>query len=187
MTIPNDQKVKPLRWEFHHFGSLDTTALFALMKLRVDVFVVEQACAYPELDDADTAPETIHLLGHAGAELAAYARAMPGGKHAPASQLTPSGTVPTTVPPIRIGRVVIARPWRGQGLATALMQELMSHLQLNFPGRDHCLAAQASVQALYAALGFVPVSEVYLEDGIPHVDMVRRSGFDRTASTPPDA
>lgn len=187
MTIPNDQAVKPVRWEFHHFESLDTAALFALMKLRVDVFVVEQACAYQELDDADTAPETIHLLGFAGAELAAYARAMPVDTHAPEPGPTASAATPPTLPPIRIGRVVIARPWRGKGLATALMQQLMSHLQEHFPGRDHCLAAQQSVLSLYAALGFVTVSDVYLEDGIAHVDMMRRTNCARDASTTPDA
>ena len=173
MTIPNDQHLKLLRWEFHDFGSLDTAALFALMKLRVDVFVVEQACAYPELDNADTAQETIHLLGFAGDELAAYARAMPAITHSPERDSTTSEGERLASLPIRIGRVVVAQPYRGKGLASKLMQQLLSHLQVRFPGRNYCLAAQHDVQALYAALGFVAVSDVYLEDGIAHVDMVR--------------
>ncbi len=187
MTIPNAEDLKSLRWEFHDFGSLDTAALFALMKLRVDVFVVEQACAYPELDSTDTAQETIHLLGFAGDELAAYARAMPAGTHTSEHGSTTSEGERMAPPPIRIGRVVIARPYRGKGLATLLMRQLMSQLQVRFPGRDHCLAAQASVQGFYAALGFDPASDVYLEDGIAHVDMVRLNASLGSASVAPDA
>ncbi len=173
MTKPNDQPLKLLRWEFHDFGSLDTAALFALMKLRVDVFVVEQACAYPELDNADTARETIHLLGFAGDELAAYARAMPAITQSSELDSTTSEGERLATLPIRIGRVVVAQPYRGKGLASMLMQQLMSHLQVRFPGRNQCLAAQHNVQVFYAALGFVAISDVYLEDGIAHVDMVR--------------
>ncbi len=187
MTIPNDQEAQSLRWEFHDFGSLDTAALFALMKLRVDVFVVEQACAYPELDDADTALQTIHVLGYADDELAAYARAMPGGTHSPPHRPTTSEGERMAQLPIRIGRVVIARPYRGKGLATSLMQQLMSQLQVRFPGRNHCLAAQESVRGFYAALGFAPVSDVYLEDGIAHVDMLRLIACHGAASAAPDA
>ena len=173
MTISNDQE---LHWEFHGFDSLDTSALFAVMKLRVDVFVVEQACAYPELDAADTAPDTIHLLGYAGAELAAYARAMPG-PHSPepAAPTTSTGSKAQSPPAIRIGRVVVARPWRRRSLATSLMQHLMSHLQEKFRGCSFRLAAQVDVQDFYAALGFAPVSEIYEEDGIAHIDMVRHT------------
>ncbi len=186
MTIPNDQDLKSLRWEFHDFGSLDTAALFALMKLRVDVFVVEQACAYPELDNADTAQETIHLLGFAGDELAAYARAMPASTHSSELGSTTSEGERMAPLPIRIGRVVVAQPYRGKGLASILMQQLMSQLHVRFPGRNHCLAAQASVQAFYAALGFEPVSDIYLEDGIAHVDMMRLNACLGSAPADPD-
>lgn len=172
MTIPNDQALQSVTWKFHDFRSLDTAMLFALMKLRVDVFVVEQACAYPELDEADTAPETLHLLGYVGDQLVAYARAMPGSAHPPGHDPVTVESGCSAARPIRIGRVVVARPYRGKGLATILMQQLMSRLQMQFPNRNHCLAAQVSVQTFYAALGFIPVSDVYLEDGIAHVDMV---------------
>ncbi|ASJ76655.1 GNAT family N-acetyltransferase [Granulosicoccus antarcticus] len=177
MTISNDQDLPSLKWEFHRFDSLDTRKLFALMKLRVDVFVVEQTCAYPELDGSDTAVQTVHLLGFAGNELAAYARAMPDGIHSSSHvssrpEHSPEGASPL-LPAIPIGRVVIASNFRGKGLARTLMQQMMSHLQDHYPDRDQCLAAQESVQKFYATLGFSAISDVYVEDGIPHIDMLR--------------
>ena len=144
-----------MRWEFHTFDSLDKRALFTLIKLRVDVFVVEQACAYPELDAADCANTTIHLLGYQQNTLAAYARAMPGQTS------------------IKIGRVVVAAEFRRQGLATTLMQKLLSQLEQTHSSIEQSLAAQVAVQEFYESLGFNPVSEPYLEDGIKHIDMLR--------------
>lgn len=147
-------------WLFRHLDELDTRTLFTVMRLRVDVFVVEQACAYPELDDHDTAADTLHLLGMDNGTLAAYARAMPG-----AGLLADQAA---------IGRVLVAPAFRGRGLGRTLMLRMMQQLETLYPAQDHCLAAQTGVQAFYESLGFLPVSDSYLEDGIPHVDMLRR-------------
>lgn len=156
-----------VKWVFHTFDSLDTATLFNCLKLRVDVFVVEQACAYPELDNHDTAPDTLHLLGFAGTELAAYARAMPGKAHHTSGDDTDGKSV-------TIGRVVVAPAHRGTGVAQSLMRTLINRLDTDYPHHHQRLAAQEAVACFYDQLGFSRVSEVYLEDGIAHVDMVRR-------------
>lgn len=170
-----------MRWEFRRYAELNTDELLALLKLRIDVFVVEQACAYPEIDHHDNAATTLHVLGFdtevprssgksegsGGSEwpdrfesserptdeLAAYCRSMPDEQRRE----------------VRIGRVVVAEPWRRHGLARTMMLELMKKLSnLNY---DLVLSAQTTVIDFYASLGFVIESDEYVEDGIPHVDM----------------
>ncbi|MFT4727629.1 MAG: ElaA protein [Granulosicoccus sp.] len=154
-----------MNWEFHTFQTLDTHRLFELMKLRTDVFVVEQQCAYPELDTFDNLPNTIHLLGFDNHTLWAYARAMP----------IATSSNSNTIAAVKIGRVVVIKSHRGAGLANQLMKRLMKHLDENYPGKDQVLSAQAPIVTFYERLGFTTESDVYLEDGIPHVDMRRNS------------
>lgn len=164
-----------MNWEFHSFQSLDTHRLFALMKLRTDVFIVEQQCAYPELDSFDNQANTIHLLGFDQHTLVAYARAMPitvnKDEHSIAS--------------VRIGRVVVSKSHRGTGLADQLMKCIISQVARTYPGKDQVLSAQEPVVRFYAKHGFKQESEAYLEDGIPHVAM-RRSKKSAVAHPPPD-
>lgn len=157
-----------MNWEFHTFQSLDTQRLFELMKLRTDVFVVEQQCAYPELDHFDNLPSTIHLLGFDEEQLSSYARAMPMSEV--------EGDDASPLSSIRIGRVVVIKPHRGTGLAEQLMKRMMNRLEESYPATDQILSAQEPIVAFYEALGFVAESESYLEDGIPHVDMRRSMG-----------
>ncbi|PPV04768.1 ElaA protein [Xanthomonas bromi] len=151
-----------LHWQHLRFAQLSTTQLYALLRLRTDVFVVEQQCAYPELDGKDTDPAVLHVLGTtAGAELAAYLRVLPPGL----SYSEPS-----------IGRVVIAAAFRGTGMAHALLREGIRRVHTQWPGSAIQLGAQAHLQSFYAAHGFAPSSAHYLEDGIPHLDMLRPAG-----------
>jgi ElaA protein len=135
------------------FGELDVHTLYALLKLRVDVFVVEQACAYPELDGRDAEPGTRHvwLAGDSGAP-AAYLRILddPGGA--------------------RIGRVVTAPHARGGGLAGRLMEAALRVVG----DRTTRLDAQTQAAGFYAGYGFAADGPEFVEDGIPHVPMVRR-------------
>jgi len=152
---------------FHTFDSLDSGTLFACMKLRVDVFVVEQACAYPELDDHDTALTTLHLTGYQGTQLVAYARAVP-------IEELPDPVSKVLTKAVKIGRVVVAASHRGTGVAQALMETMLHRLDRDFPERLQTLAAQDAVASFYADFGFRRVSEIYLETGIMHVDMIRK-------------
>ncbi|MFT4248724.1 MAG: GNAT family N-acetyltransferase [Pseudomonas sp.] len=149
-----------LHWQALPFDALDARQLYALLKLRAEAFIVEQACAYLDPDGKDAHPDTLHLLGHADGVLAAYLRILPAGL----DHRHPS-----------IGRVVVARAWRGTGTGHALIREGLRALLARWPGSEIRLGAQAHLRGYYATHGFVPASPVYDEDGIPHVAMLRRA------------
>jgi len=153
-----------LNWEVGHFADLSNLQVYQVMKLRVDVFVVEQACIYPEIDEKDVLEDTLHMLGYPGGDsvrqLVAYARAM--APVAPNSAVT-------------IGRVVTDAGFRGQGVAREMMHQLMTECRKSWPESDIALSAQVPVSSFYESLGFHIVSEEYIEDGIPHIDMVKSS------------
>lgn len=140
-----------LQWTCSRLEALDARTLYAVLKLRSEVFVIEQQCIYLDPDGADL--EAWHLLGRdeAGA-LKAYARLLEGP---------------------RIGRVVTAPSARGAGQGRALMLQALDECQKRWPGQAIELSAQAHLQGFYASLGFEPTSAVYDEDGIPHIDMKR--------------
>jgi ElaA protein len=137
---------------------LTAQQLYDILRLRVDVFVVEQHCPYPELDSRDLRPDTHHfwLAGAQGVD--AYLRVLtePGGAH-------------------RIGRVVTAKDARGQGLAARLMTAALDHIG----NADSVLDAQTHAQGFYVKFGYRPEGEVFEEDGIPHIRMWRRVALRR--------
>lgn len=137
------------------FDDLTLAELHDLLQLRTDVFVVEQQCAYAEIDGMD--PIAIHLLGHHQGLILAYARILPPG----------SDGVP------HIGRVVVRKEYRGKGLASTLMHYAIKEAESAFGTKSCALAAQAHLEPYYGRFGFVRVGAEYLWDGIPHVDMHR--------------
>ncbi|MFK7861832.1 MAG: GNAT family N-acetyltransferase [Granulosicoccus sp.] len=153
-------------WKVCGFEQLTLRELYLLAKLRVDVFVVEQSCPYPELDGQDLLDDTIHIIGALNGSPVAYARIL-----APAP--TDATSVNTRKPTVYIGRVVIESNHRGYGLASILMRLALAQCEHHYPSHNQALAAQVEVQMLYTKLGFTACSAHYLEDGIAHVDMVR--------------
>ncbi|MBP6116906.1 MAG: GNAT family N-acetyltransferase [Neisseriaceae bacterium] len=148
-----------LTWQTLSFDQLSTATLYQFLRLRVEVFVVEQNCAYPDLDGKDTHPDSLHLLGlDQHGTLAAYARLLP-------PQLS--------YPQPSIGRVAIAEPFRGSGLGHGLIQEAVRQTQAAWPEQDIQIGAQLYLQPFYEAHGFMAVSGPYLEDEIPHIDMIK--------------
>ncbi|MCE9679913.1 GNAT family N-acetyltransferase [Shewanella sp. AS1] len=146
-----------MNWQDYGFAELTTKQLYQLLKTRVDIFVVEQNCPYPELDGKDCLSDTRHLLAtdEQGSVLA-YARVLaPGVSYSDAS----------------IGRVLVVEAARNQGLAFELMQRAIAIARRQWPQTAIQIGAQAHLQGFYQGLGFVTESAVYLEDGIPHVDM----------------
>ncbi|MFS2154341.1 GNAT family N-acetyltransferase [Rhizobium sp. Rhizsp42] len=135
---------------------LSAVELYALLKMRVDVFVVEQNCPYPELDGKDADALHLRLLQHG--DLIAAARIF-----APADQNAPA----------KIGRVVVSPLHRGKRLGDAVMREAISVCEERYPQAPIYLSAQSHLSRFYGSFGFETTSEEYLEDGIPHVDMVR--------------
>ncbi len=154
-------RLPALRWHWQPFASLSGTQLHAALALRSAVFVVEQACVFLDPDEHDL--DAHHLLGfvdgaaEAPAELAAYLRVLaPGRRYAEPS----------------IGRVVTSRRRRGQGLGRAVMCEGIARTAAMYPGASIRISAQAYLRVFYESLGFQTVSEPYLEDGIPHLEML---------------
>lgn len=134
------------------FDQLDNATLYALLRLRVDVFVVEQDCAYPELDGRDTEPGTRHVwLTGSDGEPVAYLRILrePGAD--------------------RIGRVCVAKHARGAGHAERLMDAALREVG----DRECVLDAQTYLVGFYERLGFSVAGPEFDDDGIPHVPMVR--------------
>jgi ElaA protein len=150
------------------FDELDPATLYAILRLRVDVFVVEQACPYPELDGRDVEPETRHLwLGPP-----------------PRGQAASTGSVGDPAPPrsylriltesdgtARIGRVCTAVDARGLGLSRRLVAAALKRI-----GDRACvLDAQSHLIDFYLSLGFAVSGPEFVEDGIPHVPMRKGS------------
>ncbi|TDP74111.1 GNAT family N-acetyltransferase [Roseateles toxinivorans] len=148
-----------LSWTCKPFSGLTAAELYQALQLRSEVFVIEQQCIYLDPDGLD--PQAWHLSGRNDGRLQAYLRLLPPGLK--------------SEEPV-IGRVVTAPAARGGGLGRQLLVQALVECEKLWPGRALFLSAQAHLQSFYGGLGFVPVSEQYVEDGIAHVDM-RRPGI----------
>lgn len=141
-------------WKTYRFDDFTARELYGVLKLRVDVFVVEQNCPYPELDNLDQ--QSIHLLYRENGEVLAYARLVPAG----VKYEFPS-----------IGRVIVRDDARGRGLAKQLLERSIDYIVGEWQAQAIQLQGQVYLQEFYQSFGFQPISDSYDEDGIPHVDM----------------
>ncbi|MFJ7827409.1 GNAT family N-acetyltransferase [Psychrobacillus sp. NPDC096623] len=139
-------------WNYIAFEELSALELQRIYKARVDVFVVEQNCPYQEVDDTDL--ESTHIFKEENNELCAYMRVIP------------------TEDNIHIGRVLVARSHRKSGLGRELVARGLEYIETIYPGMPIYAQAQAHLEDFYGSFGFETVSEVYLEDEIPHIDMI---------------
>ncbi|WP_258101715.1 GNAT family N-acetyltransferase [Marinoscillum pacificum] len=142
----------------HHiktFEELTNTELYDLLRLRSEVFVVEQNCVFLDLDDKDQA--CYHLLLHQDSQLAAYVRIVPAG---------------VTFKEVSIGRVVTSPATRGSGLGRVVMERGIKACQELFGNEPIKIGAQCYALKFYNSLGFEEVGEVYDEDGIDHIHMI---------------
>lgn len=149
-----------MRWVCRPFAGLGVDALYALMRLRQEVFVVEQRCAYLDADGLD--PKCWHLLGFdAQARLRACLRIVPPGlRYDEAS----------------IGRVATHVDARGTGLGLELVAKGLARCLQLHPKSPIRISAQAYLERFYARFGFVAEGEPYSEDDIPHIAMMRPAG-----------
>lgn len=143
-----------MRWVLKKFQELTPDELYALLGLRAEVFVVEQTCAFQDLDNKDQ--PSYHLLGYLQDELVAYTRLVPPGISYTAAS---------------IGRVVTSPAHRKKGFGKLLMQESIKFCDQLFGKNTIMIGAQCYLIEFYSSLGFVPSGEVYLEDGIEHIEM----------------
>jgi ElaA protein len=146
-------------WQDLHHSELGVNDLYSVLALRNAVFIVEQNCPYQDIDGDDLVDENRHLLGWRDGKLAAYARILKSDND---------------LEPVVIGRVIIDPAARGEKLGYKLMEQAMASCQQHWPQCTVYLGAQAHLQGFYAHFGFKPVTEVYDEDGIPHVGMANR-------------
>lgn len=145
-----------LDWRAVPFDALTAHQLYAVLQLRTEVFVIEQDCAFQDMDGADHA--AVHLLGSAEGELVAYARCFPPGvKFAEAS----------------IGRVITRRAARGLGMGHELMRQAMACVFQRWGLQPIRIGAQARLDKFYQQHGFSSQGDAYIEDGIPHLEMLR--------------
>jgi ElaA protein len=138
-----------LKWAVRPFDRLSLRELHDLLRLRVDVFVAEQRCAYPEIDGKDL--ESTHLLGYEPSGLAAYARWYPDGR--------------TAV----VGRIVVRRDVRGRGIGRELVERIFEAVG----DRTIRISAQQRLEGYYQRLGFETSSDPYDDCGVQHVEMFR--------------
>jgi ElaA protein len=152
-----------LRWDFLRFDDLPIRDWYLVSAARVDVFVMEQNCPFQDNDGADF--HSWHLMGwfeeNGSRELAAYCRLVDAGVKFP----EPS-----------IGRVVTPRAFRLKGFGKVLMAEAVKRHQQLYPGQPNRIGAQQRLEKFYQGFGFKTVSDTYMEDGIPHVEMLRMPG-----------
>ena len=139
-----------------HFTQLTRDELFQIYKLRVAVFIVEQQCAYPEIDDADQV--AWHLWLQDGDGIAAYLRVLPPG---------------ATFDTASLGRVIAVK--RRQGLGSRIVAAGIRAAQGQFGAQTITIEAQTYARSLYERAGFVQTSQEFLEDGIPHIRMEWRA------------
>jgi ElaA protein len=149
----------PITWQHYAFDQLDLKLLYTILRLRAEVFVVEQDCVYQDLDDKDQ--PAIHLCGFDDeGRLAAYTRIVSKG-----ISYTDYAS---------IGRVITAPFARGKGIGRPLMRESLRVLFEWYGEQAVKIGAQAHLQQYYESLGFAGTGDVYDEDGIPHRAMVYR-------------
>ena len=154
ITPDNEATPLVLQWSWKNWKELSQDDLYALLRLRQDVFVVEQDCPYSDADGCD--PSCFHLLGRYNEMLAAYLRVFPPGQYREE---------------IVIGRVVTAIQLRGKGLGSALMIEGERSATEAFGSHPFFLSAQAHLKPWYNSLGYKVCGIGYDEDGIPHLPM----------------
>lgn len=142
-------------FQVKRFNELTTDKLYQILKLRVDVFVVEQNCPYPEIDGLDQ--DCLHLFTEEAGVITSYCRLIPPG----VLYNEPS-----------IGRILVHPDYRKKALGRALVSKAIRVIKEAFNRGDIKIHAQVYLDDFYTSFGFKPVSDEYLEDGILHVDRV---------------
>ncbi len=145
-----------LRWTSAEWPDVTRDQLYAFTKLRIAVFVVEQNCPYPEFDDKDQ--KSLHLWAQdQKGDVQAYLRIVQPG---------------VSYDEISIGRVVTSQAYRGLGLGKELMHIAMTWINENYGNVPVRISAQCYLVKFYRDFDFISVGEEYLEDGIPHIEML---------------
>jgi ElaA protein len=143
------------KWLHKHWADVSKEELYAFTELRIAVFVIEQDCPYPEFDRKDQ--KSWHIWTGSSDRVIAYLRIVDRGE---------------SYDEYSIGRVVVDEAWRSTGLGVELMQEALKFIEQQFGKQKIRISAQEYLGKWYGKLGFEQVSDVYLEDNIPHMEML---------------
>ncbi len=146
-----------MNWKFKKFDELTTNELYEILKLRAEVFVVEQDCPYQDLDDKDKWAYHLFLEDDDGSTVIAVLRILPEN---------------IAYEDMAIGRVIVKKSHRGQGLSKVMMQKAISFIIDDLGKKRIKLSGQAYLREFYEDLGFKRVSDIYLEDGIDHYEFL---------------
>lgn len=147
-----------INWETTRFEHLSAEKLYKIMQLRAEVFIVEQNCPYQDADGKDR--KSFHLMGYdAEGALIVYCRLLPED---------------VSYPEASIGRVVSSPKVRGTGAGKLLMEKALEECFLLFGNVSLRIGAQLYLKRFYESFGFVVISDEYLEDNIPHIEMMRQ-------------
>lgn len=145
-------------WTWLRFEDIPGPLLYSALRLRQDIFIVEQNVPYPDIDGRDL--QSMHLFGLLHGELVAYLRALPYGLFEPGY--------------FSFGRVVVSEKVRGLGLGRALVQECIDYFYSDNQDVPLKISSQLYLKNFYSTFNFVPTGEPYIEDMIPHIAMIRR-------------
>lgn len=146
-----------IHWHLKRFDELTPYQLYDALQLRIEVFVVEQTCPFQDADGKDQ--QSFHLLGYNNDTLIAYTRLVPPGLACSEAS---------------IGRVVTSPAVRGSGAGKELMRESVNRVYELFGAGPIKIGAQLYLKTFYEGFGFAQVSDVYIEDGIPHIYMLKQ-------------
>ncbi|MEN5053919.1 GNAT family N-acetyltransferase [Sphingobacterium kitahiroshimense] len=140
------------------FKELSNEELYQILKLRSEVFVVEQHCVFQDMDNKDQ--ESLHVMCYIDDKLAAYTRVLPEG---------------LSFEEVSIGRVITSPLYRGLGLGKEIIEQSIAVCEKLFGIKPIRIGAQLYLKKFYNEFGFVEIGDVYIEDGIVHIEMVRNS------------
>lgn len=144
-----------LNWIYKPFNELTTIELYAILQLRSEVFVVEQNCVYQDIDGKDT--KSTHLMAWHNDKLVAYTRLVPPG---------------VSFTEASIGRVITSPFYRGLGIGITLLEKSIAHILVTYDTNKIRIGAQLYLKKFYEGFGFVAEGDEFLEDGIPHIEML---------------
>ncbi len=145
-----------IKWQIKPFEALSLNELYQTLRLRSEIFVVEQNCVYQDIDNKDQ--KALHLLGEYEGKIVAYARLFKANDYFDQAS---------------IGRVIVDANFRDKKWGHDMMREAIAGIALHFNESKITISAQLYLKKFYESHGFVQTSEMYLEDDIPHIEMKR--------------
>ncbi|MBO3446395.1 GNAT family N-acetyltransferase [Clostridium sp. CCUG 7971] len=144
-----------MSWIIKTFSELTTDELYKILQLRNEVFIVEQECPYQDIDGKDN--KSYHIFLEKDNEVIAYSRILKKG---------------ISYEQASIGRVIVKKDYRGRNIARDMLLKSISFIENSLHEKEIKIQAQAYLDKFYSSLGFKKISDVYLEDNIPHMDML---------------